>query len=258
MKCESIRTKLTAYLDGELEGERASAIRGHLRSCEACRAVANNEAALRDGLRALPPLDPPATLWAGVQARLAAEEVKDSERSGWARAVAWLKPRMPQLAIGGVALAAALTLIALKLQRHEDGPVATQTPVAPIKVPGPVITPDNNVQVAPPEPPRTGTCDPTPADDGDVSAALAAEPMKLTECYAQTARQLLEVAKQARGSWSADRQRDFNAEVASLEKSVAVASDEPSRQREYRKLIRFVQRAVLRDDVAVANLEAVQ
>ena len=35
MKCESVRVKLTAYLDGELEDERGSAVRGHLRGCDA-------------------------------------------------------------------------------------------------------------------------------------------------------------------------------------------------------------------------------
>jgi negative regulator of sigma E activity len=255
MKCESVREKLTAYLDGDLEGDRASAIRGHLRSCDACRAMSNDEAALRDGLRSLPPLYPPASLWAGVQARLAAEEVKDAERSGWARAFAWLKVRARQLAIGGVAVAAAITLIALKLQRDGEPSVAN---VEPTKLPVPEIKSDHNDQVAQPEPPRTGTCDPTPADDGDVTAVLAAEPTKVTECYAQTAHELLELAKQARGTWPADRQRDFDIEVASLQKSVAAAGEEPLRQRAYRKLIRFVQRAVLRDDVALANLEGVQ
>src|SRR5688572_12533357 len=102
MKCESVREKLTAYLDGELEGERGSAVRGHLRGCDACRQIAADEAALRDGLRALPPLDPPASLWAGVQARLAAEEVKDAERPAWGRALAWLRPRAPQLGFATV------------------------------------------------------------------------------------------------------------------------------------------------------------
>src|SRR5438067_6919520 len=79
MTCNDMRAKLTAYLDGELEDDRGSAVRGHLRGCQACRDAARDEAALRDGLRALPPVDPPASLWAGVQARLARAEVADAE-----------------------------------------------------------------------------------------------------------------------------------------------------------------------------------
>src|SRR5580698_9211470 len=121
--CEDVRTKLTAYLDGELEGDRGSAIRGHLRGCDACRGMAADEAALRDELRALPPLDPPHTLWSGIQRRLAAEEVADSDRPAWRRAVArfaarW-KPLAPQLALGSAALAAAVVVLAVRYNdRH--------------------------------------------------------------------------------------------------------------------------------------------
>ena len=54
MTCDDVRPQLTPYLDGELEDDRGSAVRGHLRGCEACRTAADEEAALRDGLRALP------------------------------------------------------------------------------------------------------------------------------------------------------------------------------------------------------------
>ncbi|MDQ3369844.1 MAG: zf-HC2 domain-containing protein, partial [Myxococcota bacterium] len=78
MKCDDVRPRLTAYLDGELEGDRGTVVRGHLRSCEACRQVASDEAALRDGLRALPTLDPPPAMWATIQAQLAASEVAEA------------------------------------------------------------------------------------------------------------------------------------------------------------------------------------
>ena len=38
--CESVEDKLTAYLDGELEGDRATLVRGHLRTCTSCRELA--------------------------------------------------------------------------------------------------------------------------------------------------------------------------------------------------------------------------
>src|SRR4029077_16907560 len=81
--CDKLRARLTAYLDGELADDHGSVVRGHLRECAACRQVARDEAALRDGLRMLAPVAPPATLWAGVQARLAAAEVADARKSRW-------------------------------------------------------------------------------------------------------------------------------------------------------------------------------
>jgi anti-sigma factor RsiW len=243
MKCESVREKLTAYLDGELEGERGSAVRGHLRSCDACRAIAADEAALRDGLRALPPLDPPASLWAGVQQRLAAEEVKDAERPAWGRALSWLRPRLPQLALGSVALAAAIVLLAVRMQRDDE----------PTPSPSVVHVPPPKIEAA-----RQGGKCATGGEDGDVTQALAAERTNTTGCYAQEARELLELAAEARPEWPADRQRDFDLQLETLEKRVAAATDERPRQDAYRKLIRYLRRAVVRDDVALANVGGVQ
>ncbi|HEY5927437.1 MAG TPA: zf-HC2 domain-containing protein [Kofleriaceae bacterium] len=245
MSCESVREKLTAYLDGELEGERGSAVRGHLRGCDACRQIAADEAALRDGLRSLPPLDPPASLWAGVQSRLAAEEVKDAERPAWGRALTWLRPRALHIGFATVALGAAIVLLVMKLQRDDEQQVAVKPP---IQVPVPEIASNN------PEPPRAGQCNTTPSDDKDVSAAIAAEPAAITACYAQTVSELIEVAKEARGEWPADRQRDFDIELEALQEKVVRATDERPRQQAYRKMIRYLQRAVVRDDVALANL----
>ncbi len=242
MKCESVREKLTAYLDGELEGERGSAIRGHLRGCDACRAIASDEATLRDGLRSLPPLDPPASLWAGVQARLAAEEVRDAEKPAWRRALSWLKPRATHIGLAGAALAAAVVLIVMKVQRG-DGSQPTVGPVVEVK--SPVIGPEHQERTPPA---------PIVDDTMDMTAALAAEHAQITDSYAQTTRELLAIAKDARTQWPADRQREFDAQLDRLQKKVALATDERPRRDAYRKLIRYLQGAVIRDDVALASI----
>ena len=120
MSCENVRPQLTAYLDGELEGDRGTAVRGHLRTCEGCRQMATDEAALRDGLRALPPLDPPASLWAGVQAQLAAEEVAESKRPSWRRALSRWAPFAPRVGMVMGALAAATILLVWRSHRHQE------------------------------------------------------------------------------------------------------------------------------------------
>lgn len=243
MTCESVREQLTAYLDGELTDDRGSAVRGHLRGCDACRKVATDEAALRDGLRALPPLDPPASLWAGVQAQLAAAEVEDAKRPAWRRLLARWAPRAPQIGLAGLAIAVAVFLIVLRVQRHSEAQQVAQ-PVVPPTPQRVVIAPEH---VTPPPAP-------TPADDTDVTAALAAEPAQATASYAATARELLDLAKDAKAQWSAERQRELDSQVATLQKKIAAATDERARQAGYRKLIRFLQRAVIRDDVALANI----
>src|SRR5690348_2888002 len=111
--CKTIQPRLTAYLDGELTDEHGSVVRGHLRECAECRQRASDEAALRDGLRALPALDPPGSLWSGVQARLAAAEVADARTPRWRRAVVrWTRwASLPRLASGGLVAAAAVVLL---------------------------------------------------------------------------------------------------------------------------------------------------
>lgn len=239
MKCDSVRAQLTAYLDGDLEDDRGSAVRGHLRGCEACRRVAADEAALRDGLRALPPLDPPPSLWAGVQQQLAAAEMADAERPAWRRVLARWARRAPQVGLAGLALAAAVLLLVVRMQR-EEAPAETSAPVAPVA--------DVRDHVQPPAAPVQ--------DQGDVTAELAAAPAKVTETYAQTTRELLELARDARAQWSDERKQEFDTEVVALEKKIAAAADERPRRAAYRSMIRFLQRAVIRDDVALASMGA--
>jgi hypothetical protein len=247
MRCESVREQLTAYLDGDLNDTRGSAVRGHLRGCEACRQVATDEAALRDGLRALPPLDPPPSLWAGVQQRLAAAEVADAEQSAWRRALARWMPRAPQIGLASAAVAAAVILLAVRMQR-DDAPVqeTASTENDPV-----AVRPD---RVEPAPAPR-----PAPiSDEDDVTASLASEPARITESYAQTTRELLDVAAEARAQWPDDRKREFDTQLSALQKKVALASDERPRRAAYRRLIRFLQRAVIHDDVALADIGGAQ
>src|SRR5262245_39608274 len=140
--CEKIRPRLTAYLDGELADEDGSVVRGHLRECAACRDAARDEAALRDGLRALAPIDPPATMWAGIQARLAAAEVADARKPRWRRqAERWTRwttwahwsPSIPQLAAAGLVAAAAVAMLTWRTTRNDEQAQAgrMQLPPAP-------------------------------------------------------------------------------------------------------------------------------
>lgn len=243
MTCDQLRTQLTAYLDGELADERGSAVRGHLRGCEACRQVATDEAALRDGLRALPPLDPPASLWAGVQARLAAEEVADAERPAWRRALARWMPKAPQLALGSALVAAAVVLLVIRAQRADEAaPVKTVQP--PMRIDPVVVAPDRGNP-----PPPTPLAD----DTRDVSDVLAAAPAQLSEDHAAVVRELLPVAKDARARWTEEQRQEFDTRLAELERDVAGAKTERARHKHYRALIRYLQRAAIRDEVALAS-----
>jgi hypothetical protein len=248
MSCESIRKQLTAYLDGELEGERGSVVRGHLRGCEDCRKVASDEALLRDGLRALPPVDPPASMWAGVQAKLAAAEVAHAAQPAWRRFFSRWAPRAPQIGFAGLAVAAAIIFLVVRANRDNearDGAISSATNVPPV-----VIKPDHHA-VQPPQPAPIACGSASKATD--MTEQVAEEPAQLTACYAQTAHELRELLPEARGTWTDDRKHEVEAKLAAFEHEVATAKDERARQRSYRAQIRYLQRVVIPDDVALAS-----
>ena len=235
-----IQPRLTAYLDGELADDHGSVVRGHLRECAACRQRARDEAVLRDGLRVLPPVDPPATLWAGVQAQLAAAEVADAHKPRWRRTVvrwvpwAWGRwaPAMPQLAAGALAAATAVAVLYWRGHRADELP----SHVADIPVPD--FHPHHQ--------------EPSVPAAVDVTADLIGDPARATASYAQVIEELMKLARETRSGWADERRAGFDARVAVLRDGITRAQGR-SQQRAQRALIRYLQGAVVRDDVVLAS-----
>jgi len=246
VSCEHTQEHLTAYLEGELEDAAGSAIRGHLRTCDGCRQLAADEAALRDGLRAMPSVDPPVSLWAGVQAKLALAEVADAERPSWRRAMARWAPVARTRAVGfGAALAAAAVMVVW--WRTHLPAVEAPPPVAIHEVAAPGIVP-----TPPPEPPTPIVVHSrqSPSPD-DVTAELDAEAAQITAEYERTVNDLVERAGEAK--WTDAQRTAFTTRVGELRGAAARATIGRPRQRALRTLIRYVETAVTRDEVALAD-----
>lgn len=242
MTCSDTRKQLTAYLDGELDADRGTVVRGHLRTCEACRDIAEREAALRDGLRALEPVDPPPSLWANVQAKLAEAEVAEAQRPAWRRALArWARVASPpRLALAGTALAAAFVLV---WWRHTPAPVA-EPPHEAIVVPPQVI---KSVAIQP----LCKSIVATPAA-ADMTADIEGEADRVTAMYCAEAESQLRAA--ASTAWSAGQRKAFDARVAELRGRIDKAGDARTAHKALRELIRFAEQSVARDDVALAEV----
>ena len=227
MTCGDVQRDLTAYLEGELDIEGGRAVRGHLRGCAQCRGAADDESSLRDGLRALPSLDPPAELWRGIRRQLAEAEVADASRPHWRRMVAgWIRP------VRGIAVAAASVAIAISVVVWHSSHRGNTAP---------------SVALLPSEVALDGACSSdTPRD---VAFALASESACVTEAYAGAAAELIRIALEQRVRWDAERRQQFDAQLGSLRHDVEVAFEGRPRQRAYRALIRFLQRVTTRDDV---------
>ena len=241
MKCDDVRPQLTAYLDGDQDPDRGTVIRGHLRTCDACRKVAEQESVLRDGLRDLPTVDAPSGMWASIQAQLAAAEVAESQRPAWKRTLARWTPMLPRFAMGGVLAAAAVGIL---WWRTHESPEPATTKI--VDVPSQKIEASAPIAVAP-----TPGCNLDGPADADVTADLAAEAARVTACYAQTASELLALAKDTQ--WTSEQRASFNAEVAVLQQTIDAAEPGRAQQRAYRALNRYLQSTLTRDTVAFAS-----
>ncbi len=250
MTCDDVQTRLTAYLDGDLDADRGTVIRGHLRTCDGCRKVAAQEAALRDGLRALPTVDPPPAMWAGIQAQLAAAEVAESQRPAWRRALARWTPMLPRLAMGGVLAVAAAGVLWWRAHRPDD-----LSPTRLVDQPSPSIKAASHdaVAAAPSHAPMATTCNLDAPPGTDVADDLASEPARVTGCYAQISSELTQLATEARAGWTDTQRAEFDARVVELRRAVDTAEGETGRQRALRKLNRYLKDAVTRDQVALAS-----
>lgn len=238
MKCEDCRAELTAYLEGELEGDRGGALRGHLRSCADCRTISQDESALRDGLRSLPPLDPPASLWAGVQAQLAAAEAKDSEQPRWRRTFArWWSWQTPRYALGGLAAAAVVIVLWSKLRA---GAPAEEVALAPPPV---LISPVVQVSALP------KVVDP----NNDVTAALEHEPVQLADDYRQAVDELVAQVPDVARTWTDVQRAAFDRKLGELRTEAEAAEAGKPGRRAWEKLVGYLEGALTRDDVALAG-----
>lgn len=113
MRCKDVERSSSAYIDNELDPERARALRGHLGQCAACRRMVSDLAAMVEAAAQLPGLEPPPGMWAAIEHELARPE---PARSWWQRLeqrfighAIW-PPRASSRASMVLALAAALVI----------------------------------------------------------------------------------------------------------------------------------------------------
>lgn len=234
MTCERVHAQLTAYLDGDLDEPSASSLRGHLRLCEACRALADQHARVVDALASLAPPEPPSAMWEGVKARLGAAEIEDARRS---RLALWWRRVRPQL-VPGLVLAGAAAVAALWIShRRVPAEEIAVTPPAPIA----------HHDVAPPAPaphPAATHAPATPATI-DVREELADDDARADASYRAVAEELIASAAESRADWSAPQARSFDARVTALRTAAEHAALGLPREHAWQALIEYVQRAVV-------------
>lgn len=242
MRCRDVARLSSAYVDGELDDGRSSALRGHLRQCDGCRELVEDEVRMLEVAEELEPVEPSPALWAAIGERLAEAEVGDARRSRlW---LWWQGARIYTLpaAVAVVALIAAGTFY---MRDGEPEQVAGGSGQAP----GPVAE-----APAAPAPPAI-----------DFETARSAEIERADRRYLEAIDDLRELSERERQRWTAEQQAAFDARLAEFETAVRaqrqdsrdvrtglVAGGAPGRDQlyaVYQDQIDYMQRAVLGGEV---------
>jgi hypothetical protein len=239
--CADVARLVTAFVDGELDLGRGSAVRGHARTCADCAALIEAEARVRQTATELDVVDPPPSLWGRIEARLAAEETRDARRSRlW---LWWQGARTP--AWTGIVAATAAFVLALWLVG--DRRVPTEADSARRQ---PAAGADAAVVV--------GVAG--PGAGADHSERVRAEIARADERYVTVIDELRRAVADERAGWSPAQTAAIDVRLTELEaqaaqqRAAAAGSDDPAERddlhRTYRAEIALLQDAVLGADEA--------
>jgi hypothetical protein len=209
MRCSQVQRLSTVYLDGDLDVDRSSAVRGHLRRCAECSAIFDDEVAVRSIAGDLDDaLDPPDSLWQRISDEVAVAEIRDARRSpwvlAWRRLRAAIEPYRLHLAAGLIAAAAVVALVV----KSNRAPVVGHVEIA--NLPELAIT-----AFAPPLFAASGSPPPTHYEQ------IAVEVERADERYASVVADLREIAASERTGWSAAAARRYDSAIARFDARVA-------------------------------------
>lgn len=80
MTCEQFENRLADYLEGDVSPDERLALDAHADSCDRCGPLFRDLRAISAAAAALPPIEPPARVWEGIQSRIGADVVEIGAR----------------------------------------------------------------------------------------------------------------------------------------------------------------------------------
>jgi len=243
--CGEIGKLIDELVDGTLDPARASGVRGHARGCAACAARLAETELLVAGLSRLEPMDPPASLWAGIRSELDRAEATDAARPRWWW---WWQGARKQLAWSGAAVVLASLTVGVwvwKKKQMNDVPAPVSAAAAPVAPPAPPV---------PPAPPAA--LDPMDEAVQEIQKADAE--------YQKAMKDLEDVVAAEKPRWRPELARAFEQNLATIDAAVERQRDAfrlhpqnlealDALQASYRKRIDFLQESVVRGGAAPAK-----
>ena len=211
MRCTTVKNHSSAYLDGDLDAAQSSAIRGHLRTCEACQQCYEEEAILVAAASELQPLDPPDHLWQGIVSQIADAEIADSEVAGKRpvrQAIRRIIPANWRLhAIGAASLAVAMALLYVNSDSGSQGQQASNVE--------PALSADEQEGQGASE--QAATREPAPAVERELhSAQLALSIEEADRDYLQTIADLRTILEEERSAWTVQEAKVLDDKLANF------------------------------------------
>lgn len=129
MDCREARERLSDYQDGGLDSAAARSVCDHLRECAECAQTARSLAAVREGLRRLPPVAAPPELIDRVRDAVAREEAASPSVSPGASAPAARRSLLSRMRIP--LEAAAAVLLVASIWWYQKGTPTGSVPPSP-------------------------------------------------------------------------------------------------------------------------------
>jgi anti-sigma factor RsiW len=127
MRCEELKHTIAEFVDGSLDAADQRALEQHVAGCAACRALVADLKTIQAAAFTLDRLEPPASAWEGLRARVAQEPAP-----GRGRLIAWPQSRgtwVVWLAAAAALLVATLAgMYPLLTNRSEPAPLTETAP----------------------------------------------------------------------------------------------------------------------------------
>ena len=138
MTCDAFANALSAYLEGELDGAQAAAVRAHATTCADCGALLADLEGIVAQAAALPTLTPSRDLWSGIESRIEAPVVPIAERAARRGGLRGFLRSRALAAAALVFMTAGVTYVATRWSLQGDTVAVNDPKPTPAPRPGPV------------------------------------------------------------------------------------------------------------------------